>query len=95
MTKVVFDQCRYGLVSVETETPIKKPTVLATNCPSIIREFSNKRCQKDHEHVRLEGSEGGERRTKAAQRYPRELCLAIARCVLQQWQEDANLRPAV
>ena len=88
MQKVVFDQCRYGLVSIETKKLIKKPTVFATNCPAIIREFSGKRCTGDHEHCRLEGSEGGQRRTKAAQVYPEQLCLSVARCVLSQWQAD-------
>ena len=88
MQKIVFDQCQYGLVSVESKKPIKKPTVFATNCPAIVREFSNKRCPGDHEHVRLEGSEGGQRRTKAAQVYPDPLCQAVARCVLGQWQHD-------
>ena len=88
MVKVIFDQCRYGLVSVESKTLIKKPTVFATNCPAIIQEFQGKRCHGDHEHCRLEGSEGGQKRTKAAQVYPSQLCDAVARCVLCQWQAD-------
>ena len=86
--KVVFDQCRYGLVSLEDKKPIKKPTIFATNCRAIIHEFDGKRCAGDHEHCRLEGSEGGQRRTKAAQVYPQPLCTAVARCVLRQWQQD-------
>ena len=92
MQKVVFDQCRYGLVSLESKKLIKKPTVFATNCPAIIREFSGKRCTGDHDHCRLEGSEGGQRRTKAAQVYPEQLCMAVARCVLSQWQADNPIK---
>ena len=85
---VVFDQCRYNLVSLEDAAPVQKATVFVTNCPAIFEEFGQKRCLGGHKHRPIEGSEGGVSRSKAAQVYPHDLCKAISHSVLKQAERD-------
>ena len=87
---VVFDQCRYGLVSKSKGIPVQKRTCFLTNSPMVKREFANKFCLKDHPHCRIEGAEGGMARSKWAQIYPDQLCLALSRCVMDEYEAFKN-----
>lgn len=87
-TKLVFDQCRFGLVSLQDGIPVQKSTVFLTNCPAIVEEFQNVRCLGNHKHCPIEGCEGGVSRSKAAQIYPKDLCEAISKAVLKQAERD-------
>jgi hypothetical protein len=71
-----FDQCCFGLVSKVTRTPMRKRTRFMTNIPSVHLHFHSKFCDQTHEHVTVQGSEGGEKRSVWAQRYPQALCEA-------------------
>ena len=77
---MVFDQCQYGLMDPTGTKYLKKPTVFYSNSPVICEEFRNKRCKDNHPHIRIEGSS----LSKWAQKYPPQLCEALARCVLKQ-----------
>lgn len=78
--RVVGDQCRYGLVArgANGYGPARKSTGFMTNSPCVAlqlqRRCPNRGGYKVHTHVQLQGG-----KTKAAQRYPPELCKAICR----------------
>lgn len=78
---VVFDQCMMGLKSKVSQTPMRKRTRLLTNCDKVVSRFSGLLCKGEHEHVVIEGVEGGEKRSLYAQRYPREMVDAIVDCI--------------
>ena len=69
-----FDQCCFGLVSKVTRTPMKKRTRFMTNILHLWNRFHSKFCDHHHDHVTVQGSEGGEKRSVWAQRYPPALC---------------------
>ena len=77
-----FDQCMFGLKTKTTKTPMKKTTLFLTNCAAINQKFNGVMCDGCHEHCKIDGYEGGERRSIWAQRYPQELCEAIADAVM-------------
>ena len=83
-----FDQCMYGMVSKVTQTPMQKRTMLMSNMPAVMQEFSGHSCQGGHTHVQIQGTEGGEKRTTWSQRYPDLLCMAMANCTQRQVQLD-------
>ena len=85
---VRFDQCRFGLVSKQDGIPTQKSTMLCTNMPAILRSFQNKTCLGDHDHSRIHGSEGGMTRSTWASFYPRDMCDALAKAVMEQWSKD-------
>ena len=87
-SKVTIDQCRFGLVTLENGDAVKKPTTLYTNSPKLLQVFDGQRCLNDHKHKKVEGSEGGMKRSTASQIYPPQLCEAFASAVIQQWAED-------
>ena len=62
---VIGDMCQFGMSQqVDGEDKlVKKPTGFMTKCWGIAKRLS-KRCNNDHEHIRLEGG-----RTKQAQVY--------------------------
>ena len=78
VTTLNFDQCAFGLCSIESGTLHKKQTTLMTNAPGIVELFSAKQCSKDHPHARVWGQEGGMRRSAAAAHYPAAMCEALA-----------------
>ena len=86
---VVFDQCVFGLCCPRGQA-MRKPTVLLTNCPAIIKGFQNQRCKNDHEHISISGSLDGQQLSKWAQVYPAAMCQQIATCVMDQWAADGN-----
>ena len=53
---------------------MKKSTRLLTNIPQIYYMFHMRRCDRTHIHCSIQGSEGGEKRSVWAQRYPPPLC---------------------
>jgi hypothetical protein len=69
-----FDQCMFGLVSKVDGVRMKKRTRFMTNIKQLYDAFDKKVCDKTHEHVAVQGSEGGEKRSVWAQRYPQGLC---------------------
>jgi hypothetical protein len=71
-----LDQCCFGLVSKVAGTPMRKRTRFLTNIVPLVRNFNLKLCDKMHEHVTVQGSEGGEKRSVWAQRCPPALCEA-------------------
>ena len=81
---ITFDQCMFGLVSKETKTPMQKRTCILTNVPEIVSALDGKFCDGSHPHQRIEGSEGGCKRSVWAQHYPDQmvdtLCKAVLRC---------------
>ena len=91
VTKVIGDQCRYGLVSEgkEGQGPAKKPTGFMTNSPCIAlqlqRRCPNKGGYKVHEHVQLEDG-----RARAAQVCPPGLCKAVCKGLIEQMNADRN-----
>ena len=71
-----FDQCMFGLVSKVETARMKKRTRFMTNIKPLYAAFDKKVCDKSHGHVSVQGSEGGEKRSVWAQRYPPALCEA-------------------
>lgn len=69
-----FDQCMFGLRSKVNQVAMKKSTRLLTNIPQIYYMFHMRRCDRTHIHCSIQGSEGGEKRSVWAQRYPPPLC---------------------
>jgi hypothetical protein len=67
---VVFDQCMLGLVTKVTRTPTRKRTRIVTNNKHLVEMLRPVRCDRSHVHCKIQGSEGGERRSVWAQRYP-------------------------
>ena len=55
VARISFDQCRYNLRPGEDERLARKGTSFMLNHLGVLAEFYDKYCQKDHEHVRLEG----------------------------------------
>ena len=78
-----FDQCQFGLVSKETRTPVKKRTRVLTNCQTIFNSLHKKDCPGDHAHQIISGSEGGCKRSVAAQEYPQPMIDAICKAILK------------
>ena len=76
-----FHQCVYGLVTKVGGEPTLKPTRFMSNVQTIQSEFDGALCKGHHIHRALEGSEGGEKRSVHAQRYPPQLCNALAGCI--------------
>ena len=72
-----FDMCRYGLVSKSLRMPQKKRTRLLSNLSSVRELFDQVNCKCVHEHMQIQGNEGGEKRSSWAQRYPLRFCEAI------------------
>ena len=68
-----FDQCRFGLCSVESKTPIRKRTKVLTSSLFLHQQLDGKYCDGSHDHQVIQGSEGGLKRSVAAQVYPDEL----------------------
>ena len=79
--KVSFDQCQFGLKSKVAQTPMKKRTILMSNIPSLHQKFDGQLCAGLHSHVMVQGSEGGEKRSTWAQRYPDLMVSMIAQAV--------------
>ena len=74
-----WDQCMTGLVSKVNKLPMLKPSVLLTNVPAIYDRFHNLRCDGSHaQHQQIQGSEGGERRSTHAERYPDKMVRLLA-----------------
>ena len=91
VTKVVGDQCRYGLTATDGDRtgPAKKSAGFMTNSPCVAKAL-NKRCmntkqQQVHEHVVLING-----RPKAAQVYPPALRRAICKGLRQQIIADEH-----
>ena len=84
-----FDQCRFGL-SAKSGKPIQKRTKFKTNSVRVFNTFNGKFCQctgPEPRHQRIEGSEAGEKRSKAAAIYPPKLCKALVDAVVKEWME--------
>ena len=75
-----FDFCMFGMVTKINRVPVKKTTRLMTNCPHIYKRFADVRCDGSHDHQMCWDSEGGEKRSKYAQYYPRPFCACLAQC---------------
>eukprot|EP00913_Durusdinium_trenchii_P024025 g22563.t1 len=73
---VVCDQCMFGL-NVDGTGLNRKRTRWLSNMLPVIDEL-NLRCDGSHHHVHLDGG-----KPKLAQRYPDQLCQAVARGIVQ------------
>ena len=70
---------------------------MVTNCKHICSRFAGVRCDGSHDHIMCCDSEGGEKRSKYAQYYPRpflRLRCRVLRGLLQEhpqlnWGKDA------
>ena len=80
---VIFDQCRYGFVSPRG-APMKKSTKFWTNSPKIIAEFNHKTCKCTTRHQRIEGKQNGHQLSQWAQKFPPQMCAAIAKCIMDE-----------
>jgi len=78
-----FDQCMFGLVSKVDKLAMRKRTRFMTNVTEVHTKFHNCFCGQDHDHVSVQGSEGGEKRSVWAQRYPLALCEAAVHAFQQ------------
>ena len=74
---VAADQCMYGLRS-QAQVPQKKPTGFITNSDEIAKELGL-RCDGDHQHEPVLGSDQGGLRSQQTQVYPNKLVDAILR----------------
>ena len=81
---VVFDQCMFGLCSPSGAMAMRKRTRIATNCPKLVARLSGRLCNGCHEHQRVQGCEGGVRRSVHAQQYPLGLVEELARAAMEQ-----------
>ena len=91
VTKVIGDQCRYGLVSTDGERtgPAKKSIGFMTNSPCIAAAL-NKRCWNTKKHQLHEQVTLTNGRPKAAQVYPPALCRAICKGLRQRIIADEH-----
>jgi hypothetical protein len=74
-----FDQCMFGLMSKVDKIPMRKRTKFMTNMTPLYAAFDKKFCDCGHDHQVVQGSEGSEKRSVWAQRYPPALCEAALR----------------
>ena len=75
---VEFDMCMLGLVSKVARKPIRKRTKLMTNSLRLANALRGYRCNKQHDHQVIQGSEGGVWRSVHAQIYPDAFVQIIA-----------------
>ena len=67
---IVVDQCMVGVCTKVTGTPTRNRTRLMTNSRWMATQFAGLQCSRDHTHERIQGVEGGIRRSVWAQVYP-------------------------
>lgn len=79
-----FDQCQFGLKSLQSKTPVKKRTRIMTNSGHLMNALNGKFCPGDHIHQVVSGSEGGMKRSQAAQIYPDPLVHSICEALLAE-----------
>ena len=79
-----FDQCQFGLVSSVNKMPVRKRTCVLTNSEHIFKALDSKFCPGDHDHQVIQGSEGGRKRSEAAQEYPGPLVEALCQGFLAE-----------
>ena len=86
---VTLDMCTYGMTAVDErgEALVKKPTRLTSSAPEVLKRVEGRCTNRDggeqHRHVQLMSG-----RAKAAQVYPRELCIRIAEGIAAQRKAD-------
>ena len=73
-----FDMCMLGLVSKVAGKPIRKRTKLMTNSWKLANALRCYRCNGQHDHQVIQGSEGGVWRSAHAQIYPDAFVQIIA-----------------
>ena len=80
----VLDMCAHGMWQVDKEGPghVKKATRIMTNSPEVSGQVAI-RCPGNHRHIVLI-----DRRAKAAQVYPEQLCRAILRGARMPQKKD-------
>jgi hypothetical protein len=78
---IQFDQCMLGLVTKVDQIPTRKRTKIMTNIPALVKLLSVYKCDRSHDHCRIEGTEGGVKRSVWAQCYPEALCNVLAKSV--------------
>ena len=76
-------QCRFGLKSPRGE-PIRKATRLLTNSHEIYARVARKLCVCQVPHRRIEGNQDGHRLSVWAQRYPIDMCKALAEAAVAE-----------
>ena len=77
VTKITFDQCRFGLTAPGTMAPMQKTTHFLTNCKEVVDEFADVRCTCQVKHRTVEGR--GISRHAAI--YPQGSCKSMANAV--------------
>ena len=78
-----FDMCCFGLRSKVHLSPHRKTTRILTNMAPLWEKLNNCRCTAGHVHKPIQGSEGGMRRSRWAQRYPDAFCALLARAAFE------------
>ena len=85
---VVADQCAYGLRDRDSGRPIKKPTGFLSNCEHILNRLGRRCVCKWGAHQQLLGGNSGGARSRQAAAYPRPLCLAICKGILDSMRSE-------
>ena len=67
---------------MSSKTPIKKRTSVLTNSRRLYDALHGRFCDGSHTHQVIQGSEGGMKRSTAAQEYPPQFCHAICEAFL-------------
>ena len=83
---VQFDQCMLGLTTKVNKVPTRKRTKIMTNIPELCRRLRPYWCDHSHVHCRIQGSEGGCKRSVWAQKSPPAMCKVIAESVCAHCQ---------
>ena len=72
-----IDQCMFGLKD-PVGNLLKKPTIIKTNIPGLVRALQGMRCLGDHSHGEVQGQQKGAIISKWSQVYPKDLCKVFA-----------------
>ena len=78
---VQCDQCMLGLCSKLIRIPTRKRTKVMTNSAELASSLRRFKCNRQHQHQPIHGSEGGMMRSAWAQVYPHEFIVVLADAV--------------
>ena len=85
---VVADQCAYGLRDRDSQRPIKKPTGFLSNNEHILNRLGKRCVCKWGTHQQLLGGNSGGARSRQAAAYPKQLCTAICKGILDSMRSE-------
>lgn len=91
---VRVDQCMTGLKDRESGIPIRKATAIVTNDKSAARQLNSFRCDRNHDHQILEGTNRYGKRTKQSENYPKPLANILAKLIMVNPDPCHRQRPS-